>query len=90
VFLFLALCGLGSALGEINAAQNPYTTCPHVVVVGGGLAGLTTVLSVLDENLCATVTLVEQSKKIGGNSAKASSGINGAGTPEQVSRLSHA
>lgn len=47
-----------------------------VVVVGGGLAGLTAVLTMLDRGV-AHVVLVEKEGFLGGNSAKASSGING-------------
>ena len=46
-----------------------------VVVVGGGLAGLTAALTVLDRG--GKVTLVEKEGYIGGNSQWASSGING-------------
>eukprot|EP01060_Flectonema_neradi_P039830 TRINITY_DN8921_c0_g1_i1.p1 TRINITY_DN8921_c0_g1~~TRINITY_DN8921_c0_g1_i1.p1 ORF type:complete len:1055 (+),score=213.92 TRINITY_DN8921_c0_g1_i1:57-3221(+) len=46
-----------------------------VVVIGGGLAGLTTALSLVDNGF--RVLLVEKESLIGGNSAKASSGING-------------
>jgi succinate dehydrogenase/fumarate reductase flavoprotein subunit len=49
----------------------------HVLVVGGGLAGLTAALEVIKNK--GRVTLLEKCAKLGGNSAKASSGINGAG-----------
>jgi succinate dehydrogenase/fumarate reductase flavoprotein subunit len=44
------------------------------VVVGGGLAGLTAALTLLDRG--AKVVIVDKEKYWGGNSAKASSGIN--------------
>ncbi|GMI06458.1 hypothetical protein TrVE_jg1428 [Triparma verrucosa] len=47
---------------------------PDCIVVGTGLAGLSAALTVLDNG--GTVTLVEKEARMGGNSAKASSGIN--------------
>lgn len=47
-----------------------------VIVVGSGLAGLTATLELLAKGL--SVVLVEKAEKLGGNSVKASSGINGA------------
>jgi succinate dehydrogenase/fumarate reductase flavoprotein subunit len=60
-----------------------------VVVVGGGLAGLSAAVEAASyfsrANLpSCSVTLVDKEQRIGGNSAKASSGINAAHTPEQV------
>jgi len=52
-----------------------------IIVVGGGLAGLSATLEALRND--ASVILVDKSKDLGGNSAKASSGINGAGTETQ-------
>lgn len=49
----------------------------HVVVIGGGLAGLTAALEVVKNK--GRVTILEKCAKLGGNSAKASSGINGVG-----------
>uniref|UniRef100_A0A8R1EBZ8 FAD_binding_2 domain-containing protein n=1 Tax=Caenorhabditis japonica TaxID=281687 RepID=A0A8R1EBZ8_CAEJA len=61
------------------------TTClsaePTVVVVGGGLAGLSASLQIISDG--GRVILVEGEGITGGNSAKASSGINGAGTETQ-------
>ena len=45
-----------------------------VIVVGSGLAGLTTTLQVLDRG--GRVALVEKEATLGGNSLKASSGMN--------------
>lgn len=45
------------------------------IVVGGGLAGLAATLEVLDRN--GRVVLVDKERNLGGNSARASSGING-------------
>ena len=50
---------------------------PDCIVVGTGLAGLSAALTVLDNG--GTVTLVEKEARMGGNSAKASAGINACG-----------
>lgn len=55
---------------------------PHVVVVGGGLAGLTAALTAARAG--ARVTLLDKEPRLGGNSAKATSGISAAGTPAQA------
>lgn len=47
---------------------------PHAIVIGSGLAGLTAALHVLDRG--GRVVLFEKEAKPGGNSVKASSGIN--------------
>ncbi|CAM9716063.1 unnamed protein product [Discosporangium mesarthrocarpum] len=52
-----------------------------VVVVGGGLAGLAAAIEA--SRAGAKVMLLEKEKRIGGNSAKATSGINGALTEAQ-------
>mmetsp|Transcript_19172 Transcript_19172/g.53823 ORF Transcript_19172/g.53823 Transcript_19172/m.53823 type:complete len:296 (-) Transcript_19172:436-1323(-) len=54
----------------------------RVVVVGGGLAGLSAAIEAARSG--AFVTIVDKEKNLGGNSAKASSGINAVGTPAQV------
>jgi len=48
---------------------------PRIVVVGGGLAGLTSALTA-SSNPNIAVTLIEKEPKLGGNSKKASSGIS--------------
>jgi len=55
------------------------TSAATGIVIGCGLAGLTVALSLLDRG--GTVVIVEKEHKLGGNSIKASSGIN-AFTPE--------
>eukprot|EP00475_Leptophrys_vorax_P001706 TRINITY_DN10940_c0_g1_i1.p1 TRINITY_DN10940_c0_g1~~TRINITY_DN10940_c0_g1_i1.p1 ORF type:complete len:492 (+),score=44.88 TRINITY_DN10940_c0_g1_i1:364-1839(+) len=55
---------------------------PDVVVVGGGLAGLSAALEVV--RLGGTVLVLEKSERLGGNSAKASSGMNAACTGPQA------
>lgn len=54
----------------------------RVVVVGGGLAGLSAAIAAADCG--ATVVLLEKTNRVGGNSAKATSGINGWGTRPQA------
>ncbi|EAN81600.1 putative NADH-dependent fumarate reductase [Trypanosoma cruzi] len=54
----------------------------RVIVVGGGLAGLS---AAIEATACgAQVILLEKEPKVGGNSAKATSGINGWGTRAQA------
>jgi flavocytochrome c len=55
---------------------------PHVVVLGGGLAGLAATLSAVGRG--AHVTLVDKEPALGGNSAKASSGLSASGTAPQA------
>lgn len=52
-----------------------------VIVVGSGLAGLSAAYEALKAG--ASVHMLDRAPKPGGNSIKASSGINGAGTPYQ-------
>jgi len=52
-----------------------------VVVVGGGLAGLSATVEAVRHG--ARVTIIEKEASVGGNSAKATSGMNGAGTAAQ-------
>jgi len=55
---------------------------PKVIVVGGGLAGLSAAHTVLERG--ASVIVLEKNAFLGGNSTKATSGINGALTKTQV------
>jgi len=55
---------------------------PKVIVVGGGLAGLSAAHTVLERG--ASVVVLEKNAFLGGNSTKATSGINGALTKTQV------
>lgn len=54
------------------------TTRKHAIVVGSGLAGLSAASELIARNI--PVHMLERSAKPGGNSMKASSGINGAPT----------
>ncbi|KAJ4487797.1 Flavocytochrome c [Lentinula aciculospora] len=53
-----------------------------VIIVGGGLSGLSAAHSVLEHG--GKVVLLDKKQALGGNSVKASSGINGAGTESQA------
>ncbi|KRX61807.1 Cleavage and polyadenylation specificity factor subunit 2 [Trichinella sp. T9] len=53
----------------------------HVIVVGSGLAGLSAALAAFNQG--SRVTILEGEPNIGGNSAKATSGINGCNTSTQ-------
>eukprot|EP00930_Biecheleria_cincta_P040685 TRINITY_DN27870_c0_g4_i1.p1 TRINITY_DN27870_c0_g4~~TRINITY_DN27870_c0_g4_i1.p1 ORF type:complete len:455 (-),score=100.03 TRINITY_DN27870_c0_g4_i1:89-1390(-) len=54
-----------------------------VVIVGGGLAGLSAAVGAVEAG-ASMVTLVEKRPKLGGNSAKASFGINAVGEGDSV------
>jgi len=51
------------------------------IVVGGGLAGVSSANTILEHG--GKVVLLDKSAFCGGNSTKATSGINGAGTKSQ-------
>ncbi|KAI9339763.1 FAD binding domain-containing protein [Zopfochytrium polystomum] len=53
----------------------------QVIVIGGGLAGLSAAHTVLERG--GNVLLLDKNSFLGGNSTKATSGINGAGTTAQ-------
>ena len=63
------------------AALNVDSIPKVVAVVGGGLSGLTAAMHLLEQN--TSVLLVDANDYFGGNSAKASSGINGGLTEKQ-------
>ncbi|KAL3937146.1 MAG: hypothetical protein SGBAC_007684 [Bacillariaceae sp.] len=68
---FLALI---SSIG-LHASSDTASQSPDAVVVGSGLAGMAAALNILDRG--GTVIMVEKEHLLGGNSNKASSGING-------------
>ncbi|PVV02023.1 hypothetical protein BB560_003529 [Smittium megazygosporum] len=55
----------------------------HVVIIGGGLAGMSAAIEAYLKSPSTKVTLFDKEPKLGGNSAKASSGINGVHTITQ-------
>ncbi|KAJ7099825.1 Flavocytochrome c [Mycena epipterygia] len=57
------------------------SSAPRTIVVGGGLAGLSAAHTLLEHG--KTVLLLDKKPSLGGNSVKASSGINGAGSAAQ-------
>ncbi|KAM3727606.1 NADH:fumarate oxidoreductase [Dirofilaria immitis] len=65
---------------NIRQLQLPEFTDP-VIVVGGGLAGLSAALQAIHEG--ANVILIEGEKDLGGNSQKASSGVAACNTEAQ-------
>eukprot|EP00535_Pseudo-nitzschia_heimii_P010096 CAMPEP_0197180416 /NCGR_PEP_ID=MMETSP1423-20130617/5042_1 /TAXON_ID=476441 /ORGANISM="Pseudo-nitzschia heimii, Strain UNC1101" /LENGTH=1181 /DNA_ID=CAMNT_0042630493 /DNA_START=218 /DNA_END=3766 /DNA_ORIENTATION=- len=73
---------MSKQLGDVasNVGDTATTTYlpvkpPDAIVVGSGLAGLTAALNILDRG--GTVVILEKEHLVGGNSNKASSGING-------------
>ncbi|ORX91122.1 Flavocytochrome c [Basidiobolus meristosporus CBS 931.73] len=60
---------------------SPSLPRPSVLIVGGGLAGLCAAIEVYRSGV--NVCLLEKEARVGGNSAKASSGINGVPTEAQ-------
>ncbi|KAI0141810.1 flavocytochrome c [Xylariaceae sp. FL1272] len=66
---------------ELSTTTKSQMAAKTVVVVGSGLAGLSAAHEALKKG--ANVHMLERAPKPGGNSMKASSGINGAGTKFQ-------
>ncbi len=56
-----------------------------MIILGGGLAGMTAAHTVVQAG--GRVLVIDKSPFLGGNSTKATSGINAAGTRSQVSGL---
>ncbi|EPY23732.1 NADH-dependent fumarate reductase [Strigomonas culicis] len=67
---------------EMRAKRIAGSLPARVIVIGGGLAGCAAAIEAA--NCGAQVILLEKEKKLGGNSAKATSGINGWGTRAQA------
>ena len=66
---------------ELRKQRLEHVLPSKVIVVGGGLAGLSAAIEAA--HCGAAVTLLEKTSQAGGNSAKATSGINGWGTEPQ-------
>ena len=69
----------------LTRLYNPNTVVEpnKVIVIGGGLAGMSAAMEAHKRG--AEVILIEKEQRLGGNSAKASSGINAVGTTAQHS-----
>ncbi|OQS06807.1 fumarate reductase flavoprotein subunit [Thraustotheca clavata] len=61
-----------------------YPTSADIVIVGAGLAGMSAALEAITLRPETHVILIEKEDRLGGNSAKASSGINAAKDQEDV------
>eukprot|EP01028_Stygiella_incarcerata_P012788 TRINITY_DN80459_c0_g1_i1.p1 TRINITY_DN80459_c0_g1~~TRINITY_DN80459_c0_g1_i1.p1 ORF type:complete len:495 (-),score=144.98 TRINITY_DN80459_c0_g1_i1:121-1605(-) len=81
----LSLVVLLVALFAVDPRRLPLFSTPacskHVIVIGGGLAGLSAAIEAANHGAC--VVLFEREDRVGGNSAKASSGMNAILTPTQ-------
>lgn len=66
-------------------SEVPITNAGRVIVVGGGLAGLSASIEILRTG--GSVIIIEKGERLGGNSAKASSGMNAAGSSPQAALL---
>jgi len=75
--LFILVAGIYYGNFYRSGPNGPQT----VVIVGGGLAGLSSAIEAARRG--SKVVLLDSEKRIGGNSAKATSGINGAPTERQ-------
>ena len=64
----------GAGAMALHSAESSESAFPDAIVVGSGLAGLAASLNILDRG--GTVVIVEKEHTLGGNSNKASSGIN--------------
>ena len=64
-----------------------YKNNTKAIVIGSGLAGLSTAITILENG--GNVILVEKQSSLGGNSSKASSGINAAHSENQKSNNIH-
>jgi NADPH-dependent 2,4-dienoyl-CoA reductase/sulfur reductase-like enzyme len=69
--------------GGLDAPALAFSAVPSqaIAVIGGGLSGLVSTLRLLE--LGRSVVLIDKARFFGGNSAKASSGINGCITERQ-------
>ncbi|ETL96808.1 hypothetical protein L917_05789 [Phytophthora nicotianae] len=68
----------GSSPDQVTQQHAAMEKHVDITIVGAGLAGLTASLEAANLDPSLKILLVEKEKKVGGNSAKASSGINAA------------
>lgn len=81
VLLTALYYGRLSAPSMFSQTQEPSMSSRHAIIVGSGLAGLSAASQLINRNI--SVRVLERGAKPGGNSIKASSGINGAPTVHQ-------
>ncbi|KAF2998432.1 hypothetical protein E8E13_000051 [Curvularia kusanoi] len=84
VILLTAIAYNGRIFKELSTMSNDDMSSKHAIVVGSGLAGLSAASQLVKHNI--PVRVLERAAKPGGNSIKASSGINGAPTRFQTSQ----
>ncbi|KAL1739088.1 FAD binding domain-containing protein [Schizophyllum fasciatum] len=80
-FLSKSLAIAAISYFAVRYARQAVMSSTRTIIVGGGLAGLSAAHTALENG--ASVVLIDKKPSLGGNSVKASSGINGAGTPAQ-------
>ncbi|VDO19249.1 unnamed protein product [Heligmosomoides polygyrus] len=78
LFACLHFQGTNKFAKSVDGAPSPDEP---VIIVGGGLAGLSAAIEALGRN--SKVLIIDSEKNLGGNSAKASSGISACGTETQ-------
>ena len=81
LFTYIALFTVLYSIYQLYKKSTMSQPTLPVVVVGSGLAGLTSVYKLLERKI--PVILIDKMDKMGGNSIKASSGINGVLTSTQ-------
>jgi len=75
VIVLIVIMVICFSISKINKPNN------HTIIIGSGLAGLSATITILEKG--GKVILIEKQSSLGGNSAKASSGINGTVTKQQ-------
>ncbi|KAJ1358398.1 hypothetical protein KIN20_016812 [Parelaphostrongylus tenuis] len=79
--MLVLLLNIVCALTMADSRRKAPSPDEPVIIVGGGLAGLAAAIEALGHH--AKVIIIDSEKNLGGNSAKASSGINACGTSTQ-------
>ena len=70
-YSFLIILLIAIIFGYYKFTQQPKKV---LIIIGGGLSGLSSAIESLERGI--NVILIEKESKMGGNSAKASSGLN--------------